>query len=200
MGGRRLRDNRGHRRRPRRLEIVQALQQHELSVRSHFSGTFLPISRSRTTLSRKEHFYAARESLLGVWQTGNRRERIVLVVRRAEEVVLDSPRGDLESGIACYDGVPCPTRARPSTLTCRQGRAAFGRPTRAHCLAGRNHPESPESENRQFLPLKRSPCYPSHSRRLNPRRSGDAGGGGSMIIRGLETFNAEPERRADFFV
>jgi hypothetical protein len=181
--------------------MVQALQRHELSIRSHFSGTFLPISRSRTTLSRKEHFYAARESLLGLWQTDNRSEHLVLMVRTVEEVVLGSPRAGIESRIACYDGVLCPKRARPSTLTCRRGgRAAFGRPTRAHCLAGRNHPESPESENRQFLPLKRSPCYPSHSRGLNPRHSSDAGGGGSMIIRGLETFNAEPERRADFFV
>jgi hypothetical protein len=57
-------------------------------------------------LSRKEHFYAARESLLGVWQTDNRRERNVLMVRTAEEIVLDSPRGDPESRSAFYNRVP----------------------------------------------------------------------------------------------
>jgi hypothetical protein len=58
------------------------------------------------TLFRKEHFYAARESLLGMRQTGNRRERIVLVVRRAEDVVLDSPPGDTQSRSAFYVRVP----------------------------------------------------------------------------------------------
>ena len=91
--------------------MLQALQRHKLSIRSHFSGTFLPIPRLGATLSRKEHFYAARESLLGLWQTDNRSEHLVLMVRTVEEVVLDSPIGGIESRIACYNGVPCPTRA-----------------------------------------------------------------------------------------
>jgi hypothetical protein len=58
------------------------------------------------TLFRKEHFYAARESLLGVWQAGNRRERIVLMVRTAEEAVLGSPRSGVESRSAFLDRIP----------------------------------------------------------------------------------------------
>lgn len=94
----------------RRLEWVQALHaRRDLGARSRFSATFLPISRSSTTLSKKEHFYAPRECLLGVWQTDNRSEHIVFMVRTAEEVILGSPRGEIESRIACYDGVPCQT-------------------------------------------------------------------------------------------
>jgi hypothetical protein len=63
------------------------------------------------TLSKKEHFYAPRECLLGLWQTDNRSEHIVPMVRTAEEVVLGSPRGGIEIGIACCGGVPCQTRA-----------------------------------------------------------------------------------------
>ncbi|HEY3621752.1 MAG TPA: hypothetical protein VGL12_05040 [Roseiarcus sp.] len=55
---------------------------------------------------QKEHFYAARESLLGVWQTGIRCERIVLVVRTAEDVVLGQPHGGIESRSAFCDRVP----------------------------------------------------------------------------------------------
>jgi hypothetical protein len=46
-----------------------------------------------------------------VWQTDNRSEHFVLMVRTAEEIVLVSPGGDIESGSACYDGVPCPAWA-----------------------------------------------------------------------------------------
>jgi hypothetical protein len=76
-----------------------------------FTATFPPITRSTATLSTKEHFHEARESLLGVWQTDNRSEHFVLMVRTAEEVVLGSPCGGIESGIACYDRVSCPTWA-----------------------------------------------------------------------------------------
>jgi hypothetical protein len=77
-----------------------------IEARSHFGGTFPPISRSSTRLSKKEHFHAARESLLGVRQTGNRRERIVPMVRTTKEVVLSSSRGDIESRGAFYNRVP----------------------------------------------------------------------------------------------
>jgi hypothetical protein len=59
--------------------------------------------RSTETLPKKEHFHEARERLLCVWQTGNRRERIVLVVWPAEEVVLGPPCGDIESRSAFND-------------------------------------------------------------------------------------------------
>src|ERR1700733_10803230 len=90
-----------------------------------FSATFPPITRLAATLPRKNTFHEARESLLGVWQTDNRREHFVLMVRTAEEVVLVSPGGDIESRSACYDGVPCPTWAwaHPSTLTCQEAGA-----------------------------------------------------------------------------
>jgi hypothetical protein len=44
--------------------------------------------------------------LLGVWQTRIRRERIVLVVWTAEELVLGPFPGDIESRDAFYDRVP----------------------------------------------------------------------------------------------
>jgi hypothetical protein len=46
--------------------------------------------------SRKEPFYATRECLFGMWQTGKCRERNVLMVRTTEEVVLRPPGGDIE--------------------------------------------------------------------------------------------------------
>ena len=97
--------------------MVQALPRRERNARSHFSATFQPISRSSTTLSRKERFYAPRECLLRLWQTDNRREHIVPMVRTAEEVVLGPPRGGIESRRAFRLRVPCQTRAHPSTLT-----------------------------------------------------------------------------------
>jgi hypothetical protein len=133
-GRRRLRDNRGHGRRFWRREMVEALPRHEPRARPHFSGTFPPITRLTARPSKKEHFHAARESLLGLWQTDNRSEHFVLMVRTAEEVVLGSPCGGIESGIACYDRVSCPTWAHPSTLTCQEaGAPQFCGLTRAHC-------------------------------------------------------------------
>jgi hypothetical protein len=58
---------------------------------------------SLARLPRKEHFNAARESLLGMRQTGNCRERDVFMVRTAEEVVLGQPPGGLESRSAFDD-------------------------------------------------------------------------------------------------
>jgi hypothetical protein len=81
---------------------------------------------------KKEHFHEARKSLLGVWQTGNRRERSVLMVRGAEEVVLGSPRGDIESRSAFHDRVPGEAKAQSSSLTSVQHVSAeFGGLTRA---------------------------------------------------------------------
>jgi hypothetical protein len=163
----RLRPFRGNGRRFWRLQ----LSRRDLSARSHFRATFPPIARLTRTLSKKEHFHEARESLLGVWQTGNRRERIVLVVRAAEEVVLVSPGGDIESRSAGYDGVLCPTWAQPSTLT-RQSSLIGGSAgqTFGGACAGHGDPEAEDQnrrekpltqKNRQFLSLKRSLCYTS---------------------------------------
>jgi hypothetical protein len=52
--------------------------------------------RVQLRASRKEPFYATRESLLGMWQTAKCRERHVLMVRRTEEVVFGPLRGDIE--------------------------------------------------------------------------------------------------------
>jgi hypothetical protein len=41
-----------------------------------------------------------------MWQTDNHRERIVLVVRTAEGIVLGPPFGDIESRSAFDDRVP----------------------------------------------------------------------------------------------
>ena len=64
------------------------------------------MSRSRATFSRKEHHNAARESLLGMRQTDKCRERVVLMVRTAEEVVLRQSRGDIERRMAFLDRLP----------------------------------------------------------------------------------------------
>jgi hypothetical protein len=56
-------------------------------------------------LPKKEHFNAARESLLCMRQTGNRGERILPMVRGTEEVVLGSPCGGVENRIAFRDRI-----------------------------------------------------------------------------------------------
>jgi hypothetical protein len=84
---------------------------HGLSARPVFHRNISADSAFNYDLSKKEHFHEARESLLGVWQTDNRSEHVVLMVRTAEEIVLGSPRGGIERGIACYDRVSCPTWA-----------------------------------------------------------------------------------------
>jgi hypothetical protein len=76
-----------------------------LRARSHFGATFLPISRSTATLSKKEHLHEARESLLGMRQTDNRGEHIVLMVRTTEEVILRAPCDGIEIRRAFYDRV-----------------------------------------------------------------------------------------------
>jgi hypothetical protein len=91
----------------------------KLSAQSHFRATFLPIARSRTPLPKKELFHAACECLLGMWQTDNRGERFVPMVRTAEEAVLGSLCGGIESGVACCGGVPRQAWAHPSKLNCR---------------------------------------------------------------------------------
>jgi hypothetical protein len=44
----------------------------------------------------KNPFYATRECLFGMWQTGKCRERNVLMVRTTEEIVFRPPGGDVE--------------------------------------------------------------------------------------------------------
>jgi hypothetical protein len=65
---------------------------------------------------KKEHFHEARESLLGVWQAGNRRERIVLMVRATKDMVLGRPFGDIESRSAFDDRVPGQAWANPANV------------------------------------------------------------------------------------
>jgi len=60
-------------------------------LRQHFGRW-----RVQVRASRKEPFYATRECLFGMWQTGKCRERNVLMVRTTEEVVLRPPGGDIE--------------------------------------------------------------------------------------------------------
>jgi len=59
---------------------------------------------------------AARESLFGMRQTDQRRERVVLMVRAAEETVLLSPRYDLERRMAFHDRPPGQARPAASTV------------------------------------------------------------------------------------
>src|SRR5580693_6851752 len=66
---------------------------------------------------KKEHFHEARESLLGVWQAGNRRERIVLMVRATKDMVLGPPFGDAESPSAFDAGAPGQAWANPANVT-----------------------------------------------------------------------------------
>jgi hypothetical protein len=51
-------------------------------------------------LPKREQFNAARESLLGLRQTADRRERIVPMVRTAEDFVLGSACGETQGRIA----------------------------------------------------------------------------------------------------
>jgi hypothetical protein len=50
--------------------------------------------------TKRDHFHEARDCLLGLRQTADRRERNVLMVRTAEEIALGSPGGDSEGHFA----------------------------------------------------------------------------------------------------
>jgi hypothetical protein len=90
-------------------------------------------------------------------------------VRTAKEVVLVSPGGDIESCSACYDGVPCPTRPHPSTLTCQEvGAPQFCGLTRAHC----QHLPF-DSPHRSEAPRARLSC---HQNRRPPQSVSTASG------------------------
>ena len=64
----------------------------------------------------KNPFYATRECLFGMWQTGKCRERNVLMVRTTEEIVFRPPGGDVE-GRALRNRVSAQARGRRFILT-----------------------------------------------------------------------------------
>ena len=72
--------------------------------------------RVQLRASRKEPFYATRECLFGMRQTGKCRERNVLMVRTTEEVVFRPPGGDVE-GRALRNRVSAQARGRRFILT-----------------------------------------------------------------------------------
>jgi hypothetical protein len=94
-------------------EVRQFLRQHLGRWRVHLRA------------SRKEPFYATRESLLGMWQTAKCRERNLLMVRTNEEVVFRPPGGDIE-GRALRNRASAQARGRRFILTWSM-RAALSR-------------------------------------------------------------------------
>jgi hypothetical protein len=87
---------------------------------------FCPYRVLAARLPKREHFNAARESLLGMRQTDKCRERDMFMVRRAEEVVLSQPRGDIESRIAFHGRAGCPASGRRRILAWLHGAPQFG--------------------------------------------------------------------------
>src|ERR1700744_3615894 len=74
------------------------------------------VAPERVVLQERTHPNAARESLFGMRQTDQRGERVVLMVRAAEETVLFSPRYDLERRMAFHDRPPGEARTAASTV------------------------------------------------------------------------------------
>ena len=99
----------------RRLLLWWALRLRHMKSAS-FYGNISADGAFNFELPGKNPFYATRECLFGMRQTGKCRERNVLMVRTTEEVVFRPPGGDVE-GRALRNRVSAQARGRRFILT-----------------------------------------------------------------------------------